>query len=247
MLFLSPAAGVFRLKVSVVLAPARMAILSKRWRQMTPSRVPCSIVSLCLATTLLSGCKKDSSPAAPTPTQPVLTSVTPNVGSTLGRWRVTIAGSRFVSGATVTLGGTAATSVTFTSANSITATTPARAAGAVDVVVTNPDGQSSTLANGYTFAVMNYQGNWSGSFMAFVVNAANAVTSITPGGSGCPTIPLSPPATFTGDSFTIMVASPFVLMTAEFSSATTAGGSIYSTAPAPCSFSPGSGWSASRQ
>jgi hypothetical protein len=52
----------------------------------------------------------------------------------------------------VAIGGTAATGVVFGSASSLTAVTPARTAeGAVDVVVTNPDGQSSTRAGGFTY------------------------------------------------------------------------------------------------
>ena len=65
---------------------------------------------------------------------------------------VTITGTGFLAGATVSLGGTAATGVTVVSSTSITATTAAHAAGAVNVVVTNTDSQSGTLTNGYTYA-----------------------------------------------------------------------------------------------
>ena len=64
---------------------------------------------------------------------------------------VTITGAGFVSGAAVSFDGLPATYVTVTSDSSIVATTPAHAAGAVDVLVTNPDGQSGTLASGYTY------------------------------------------------------------------------------------------------
>ena len=62
---------------------------------------------------------------------------------------MTITGTGFASGATRDL-GLPATDVTVVSDSSIVATTPAHAAGAADVVVTNPDGQSGTLASGYT-------------------------------------------------------------------------------------------------
>lgn len=52
---------------------------------------------------------------------------------------------------TLTIGGTAATNITLVNSSTITATAPAHAAGAVDVVVTNGDGQTATLANGYTY------------------------------------------------------------------------------------------------
>jgi hypothetical protein len=82
---------------------------------------------------------------------PTVTSVTPTSGPDTGGTAVTITGANFVSGATVTFGGTAATGVTFVSATQIDVTTPAHAAGAVDVTVTNPDTQSGTLTNGYTY------------------------------------------------------------------------------------------------
>ena len=59
-------------------------------------------------------------------------------------------GTGFLAGATVSLGGTAATSDGGNS-TSITATTAAHAAGAVNVVVTNSDSQNGTLTNGYTY------------------------------------------------------------------------------------------------
>ena len=53
---------------------------------------------------------------------------------------------------------------------SITATTPAHAAGAVNVVVTNTDAQSGTLTNGYTYTT----GTGGGGTIAFVqMNAAD--------------------------------------------------------------------------
>jgi hypothetical protein len=64
---------------------------------------------------------------------------------------LTISGANFVAGATVTLGGVAATSVNVTGGSTISAVSPAHAAGTVDVTVTNSDGQSATLVNGYTY------------------------------------------------------------------------------------------------
>jgi hypothetical protein len=82
---------------------------------------------------------------------PTVTAITPTSGTTAGGTAVTITGTGFLSGATVSLGGTAATGVTVVSSTSITATTAAHAAGAVSVVVTNSDAQSGTLPNGYTY------------------------------------------------------------------------------------------------
>lgn len=79
-------------------------------------------------------------------------SVAPASGTVNGGTSITVTGTGFVAGATLTLGGTAATSVLVTRATTLTAVTPARSApGAVAVTVTNPDGQSGTRAAGYTY------------------------------------------------------------------------------------------------
>ena len=76
---------------------------------------------------------------------PAVTTVSPNSGPSAGGTAVTLTGTDFTTGATVTIGGVAATNVIVVSATSITLTTPAHSAGAVTVVVTNPDGQSGSL------------------------------------------------------------------------------------------------------
>ncbi|HEY1221700.1 MAG TPA: IPT/TIG domain-containing protein [Bryobacteraceae bacterium] len=82
---------------------------------------------------------------------PTVSGVSPNIGPTAGGTAVTITGTNFAAGATVTFGGTAATNVVVVSGTQITATTPAGIAGAVTVMVT-VNGQSGSLANGFTYA-----------------------------------------------------------------------------------------------
>ncbi|HUI41246.1 MAG TPA: IPT/TIG domain-containing protein [Terriglobia bacterium] len=82
---------------------------------------------------------------------PTVTSVSPSSGSVNGGTQVTVTGTNFESGATVTFGATAATGVTVTSSTQITAVTPAESAGTVSVTVKNPDGGTATLAQGFTF------------------------------------------------------------------------------------------------
>jgi len=82
-----------------------------------------------------------------------VTGIAPSSGSTAGGTAVTITGTGFEAGATVTIGGASATSVVVVSETSITCVTPSGTAGAKDVVVTNPDGGfSGTLAGGFTYA-----------------------------------------------------------------------------------------------
>ena len=90
-----------------------------------------------------------SSSVVPAPT---VGSISPASGTISGGTGVAISGAGFLAGATVSLGGTAATGVTVVNSTSITATTPAHAAGAVDVTVTNSDSQSGTLTGGYTYS-----------------------------------------------------------------------------------------------
>lgn len=83
---------------------------------------------------------------------PTVSLVSPAQGTPSGGTSVTITGTNFQNGATVRFGDTAAASVTFNSANQLTATTPAHAAGAVAVTVTNPGSSGyAVLANGFTF------------------------------------------------------------------------------------------------
>jgi Glycosyl hydrolases family 16/IPT/TIG domain len=82
---------------------------------------------------------------------PKVSAISPNTGTANGGTAVTVTGTGFLSGAAVTIGGAAATGVTVVSSTSITAKTPAHAAGAADVVVKNTDNQTGALSGGYTY------------------------------------------------------------------------------------------------
>ncbi|HXI29826.1 MAG TPA: fibronectin type III domain-containing protein, partial [Vicinamibacterales bacterium] len=82
---------------------------------------------------------------------PTLANVAPATGSAAGGTEITVTGDDFLLGATVSVGGTPATSARVVSPTTITAVTAAHAPGAVDVVVTNPDTKTGTLTNGFTF------------------------------------------------------------------------------------------------
>lgn len=87
---------------------------------------------------------------APNPA-PTVTSLSTTSGPASGGTSTTITGAGFLTGCTVDFGGSAATSVVRNSATSITCNTPAHAAGAVTVTVSNTDGQTGAKSNGYTF------------------------------------------------------------------------------------------------
>jgi hypothetical protein len=74
---------------------------------------------------------------------PTLTSISPNVGSTVGGSEVTLTGTNFTGTTGVTIGGVACTNVVVVSSTSITCVTPAGSAGDASVVVTNGSGSNS--------------------------------------------------------------------------------------------------------
>jgi hypothetical protein len=98
--------------------------------------------------TILANLVVTINPPAPAPT---VASIAPAEGSISGGTSVIITGTNFVAGATVSIGGAAATEVVIASATSITATAPVGAEGAADVIVSNADLQAATLAAGYTY------------------------------------------------------------------------------------------------
>ena len=86
----------------------------------------------------------------PPPAAPTFTGIAPPNGPIAGVTGVTITGTNLIGATSVTFGATAATNVTVVSGTSITATTPGHAAGAVDVVITTPNG-TATGTGAYTY------------------------------------------------------------------------------------------------
>ncbi|MDQ0872139.1 uncharacterized protein YegL [Paenibacillus sp. V4I3] len=83
---------------------------------------------------------------------PLINSLTPNKGLLPGGELIVINGTGFQQGATVTFGSKTVNLTTFTSAIKVSVTAPSSASvGTVDVKITNPDGQSFTFVQGYTY------------------------------------------------------------------------------------------------
>ena len=79
--------------------------------------------------------------------------ITPKGGPVSGGSTVTITGSGFVSGATVTVGGNPCSGLTVSSSTALNCIVPSHTTGAVTVTVTNPDSQTTSAANFYTYRV----------------------------------------------------------------------------------------------
>jgi hypothetical protein len=86
------------------------------------------------------------------PPPPVVTGLTPHTGRTNLTTVVQVTGSGFDRGAVVEVGGVAVTT-SFVNTTQLTAEFPPHPAGAVDVVVRNPDGQLVTVVGGFTYAL----------------------------------------------------------------------------------------------
>jgi len=113
---------------------------------------------------------------------PTITSVVANQANQTGGVVVTIQGTNFLPGATATFGGTAASEedaqncATDTDCHSLKVLIPAHAPGLVSVQVTNPDGQSASLANGFTYLGTNVGKFADGTGPAFGDNIGNGRT-----------------------------------------------------------------------
>ncbi|MGV3516271.1 IPT/TIG domain-containing protein [Luteitalea sp.] len=81
---------------------------------------------------------------------PTIAAITPDRGAVEKGNVVTVTGTGFVSGGTVSFDGRSATVLAVTS-TSITVVAPAHASGIVGVIVRNVDGQRATRADGYTY------------------------------------------------------------------------------------------------
>jgi hypothetical protein len=118
------------------------------------------------------------SPAPPSAAVGV-TNITPACGTAAGGTAVTITGSNFVGGATVLIGGVAASNVVIVSSNTVTAFTPANTVGVKIVSVTNTNGNSGALTNGFTYVTALSFGG-----LASITPAIEAATLTWSAGTG---------------------------------------------------------------
>ncbi|MFA7296399.1 MAG: IPT/TIG domain-containing protein [Dehalococcoidia bacterium] len=115
----------------------------------TPARsagpVALTVIAGGSSTTLPNGFVYSTAPAI------TLTTVTPSSGTTSGGASVTLTGTGFASGMTAAFGGSLGTNLVVISPTQATVTTPARAAGVVEVTVGLPGGDSASLPSAFTY------------------------------------------------------------------------------------------------
>jgi hypothetical protein len=95
----------------------------------------------------------------------LVTQISPNVGATAGGTYLTLTGSGFQAGATVTIDGVDTAVLYQSIGTGVALFTRPHQAGTVDVVVTNPDGQVARLTGAYTYSrpqFRDFNGDWEG-------------------------------------------------------------------------------------
>lgn len=109
--------------------------------------------------------KSNTLPAAYTyQVAPSIDAIVPVTGYAVGGDDVQITGEGFTSGAIVLIGGSTCKEVEVVDENTINCKTPPRTAGVKSIIITNPDGQTDTLEDAFTYT------------------AAPIITSVSPSG-----------------------------------------------------------------
>ena len=120
-----------------------------------------------------------------------VTSIAPDSGDAAGGTAITLTGTGFVAGATVTIGGVAASGVNVTSDTTADATTPALTPGRLNnVTLVNPGSSSGTLAAGWFADFTDIpQADIFHDFVEKLIR--NSVTAGCGGGSYCRNAPIT--------------------------------------------------------
>jgi hypothetical protein len=181
-------------------------------------------------------------PASANPA-PAVSSIAPTSGLLAGGTPVTITGANFRSPAAVTFPdlsrGDAATSVVVVNGTTITAVTPAHAAGITDVVVMNPDQQTGTLRNAYAFvppmtvSSINPNAGTTAGGTPFAITGVSLGAPVTVTVGGAPATGVGVPSSTTITATTPAHAAGIVDVVVQSSgqTATISGGYFYFTPP----------------
>ena len=137
------------------------------------------------------------------PCPPFIASVAPVQGSIVGGTPITISGAYFTGATSVTIGGALATNMVVISSTSITAVTPAHAAGSVSLTVTTPS-RTSTFPNAFSYAsssilsiVPNTGVVGGGALITISGSYLSGATSVTIGGAPATNLVVVSPTTIT--------------------------------------------------
>ena len=161
------------------------------------------------------------------PPPPVIIQLLPNTGSTGGGTPMIIVGDRFRAPVTVSVGGIA-TPFEYDDfgVDVLYLTTPAHAAGVVEVIVTNPDGRAASSMFTYALpATFDFNGNWQGSVQNSAVLLTIRDDTVVSVSCGASSLTLDPPPVVANGEFAF-AGSDGVSITGQILSADFASGSI---------------------
>ena len=190
----------------------------------------------------------------PAPPPMAVAAASPNTGDIAGTTIVTITGTGFASGATVTIGGAAAT-VTYVNSETLSVVTGAASAGTYSITVTNPGGATAT-GSSYTYAasapptvlaISPSSGNLASILSVTITGScfkSGAIQSVTIGGILVQNVVCANDSTITGTAGVAPAPNPTASVVVTTTNGSNAANALFSyTQPAPVitSISPAAG------
>ena len=167
------------------------------------------------------------------PCAPFIASVAPGQGTIVGGTPITISGAYFTGATSVTIGGALATNMIVVSSTTITAVTPAHAAGSVSITITTPS-RTSTFQNAFVYAsssilsiVPNAGGVGGGALITISGNYLGGATSVTIGGAPATNLVVVSPTTITAVTPTGTLGPADVVVTTPAGTLTSLNGFTY--------------------
>ena len=167
------------------------------------------------------------------PCPPFIASVAPGQGTIVGGTPITISGAYFTGATSVTIGGAPATNLVVVSPTTITAVTPAHAAGSVSITITTPS-RTSTFPNAFSYAsssilsiVPNTGVVGGGALITISGNYLGGATSVTIGGVPATNLVVVSPTTITAVTPTGTLGPADVVVTTPAGTLTSLNGFSY--------------------
>ena len=167
------------------------------------------------------------------PCAPFIASVAPGQGTIVGGTPITISGAYFTGATSVTIGGALATNMVVVSSTTITAVTPAHAAGSVSITITTPS-RASTFQNAFVYAsssilsiVPNTGVVGGGALITISGSYLGGATSVTIGGAPATNLIVVSPTTITAVTPTGTLGPADIVVTTPAGTLTSLNGFSY--------------------
>ena len=167
------------------------------------------------------------------PCAPFIASVAPSQGTIVGGTPITISGAYFTGATSVTIGGAPATNMIVVSSTTITAVTPAHAAGSVSITITTPS-RTTTLKNAFSYASSSILSVFpniglvgGGALITISGSYLSGATSVTIGGAPATNLIVVSPTTITAVTPTGTLGPADVVVTTPAGTLTSLNGFSY--------------------